>query len=68
MSKLHIQLPPHIRTVGLVPSVRLTSKQSLENNASQAVAAANGTVAASAREMESGTTKQIRSSASVYSL
>ena len=43
-------------------------RHGLEKRDSQAVAAASGTVDASAEEMDKGTLKQIFSSAKVYSL
>lgn len=59
------ELPPQTRM--LPPFFRSMFKLSLENMASQAVAAAKGTVAAAAGVMLLGILKQMRSSASVYS-
>lgn len=57
-SRIHIQLPPHTST--LVPEAleRSRLRQSLENRASHAVAAARGTVLACSREMLAGTLKE----------
>lgn len=62
----HSQLPPQTKTLVPWTFERSMFKQSFENKASHAVAAARGTVLASSLEMLAGTLKEMRWSAMVY--
>lgn len=61
-----LQLPPQMRILFFDVSARGMFRDSLENIASQAVAAASGTVAAWSGEIPFGILKDILSSAIVY--
>jgi hypothetical protein len=53
----YVQLPPQMRTAVSLPAVSLMCRLPFENKASQAVADAKGTVAASASDIDFGTLK-----------